>query len=142
MHTILVPASTQVQNQAWFMSRELETVGIINVKLPKSCMAALAMSWKKSASEAVPGWCGELAHARAVGMHDRRERTGTRKASAEFVFLFDISGKAVTMFFGWASRNLLLLFSSVFSELNLIFELDSNSNYMAENLPPYLGIPN
>jgi hypothetical protein len=120
----------------------LEIVGIINVKLPRSCMAALAMSWKKSASEAAPGWCGELAHARAVGMHDRRERTGTRKASAEFVFLFDIGGKAVTTFFGWASRNLLLLFNSAFSGSILVFELGTNSNYIAENLPPRLGIPN
>jgi hypothetical protein len=32
-------------------------------------------------------------------------RKGMRKASAEFVFLFDGGGKAVTIFFGWESRN-------------------------------------
>ena len=45
-------------------------------------------------------------------MHDRRERTGTRKASAELVFLFESGGKALTMFLGWESRN--WLFSSTF----------------------------
>jgi hypothetical protein len=38
-------------------------------------------------------------------MHDRRQRTGTRKVSAEFAFLFEIGGKALTMFLGWESRN-------------------------------------
>jgi hypothetical protein len=87
-------------------------------------MAVLAMSWKKSASEVVPGWRGEFAHATAAGMHDRRERTGTRKASAEFVFLFEGGGKAVTIFFGWESRNCWL--SSASRGSSLVCQLNSS----------------
>jgi hypothetical protein len=84
----------------------LERVGMISVRLARSCIAVLEMSWKKSASEDVPGWWGAWDQARAAEMQERRERTGTRKARAEFVILFArAGGKAETMFLGRGSRN-------------------------------------
>jgi len=56
VHTMLAPANTQVQNHAWPTSRALDIVGMMRVMLPRSCMVVLAMSWKKSESDFVPGW--------------------------------------------------------------------------------------
>lgn len=55
VHTMLAPANTQVQNHAWPTSRALDIVGMMRVMLPRNCMAVLAMSSKKLASELVPG---------------------------------------------------------------------------------------
>ena len=65
-------------------------------------MAEFEISWKKSASSIVPTWWEECAHARAVGIHERSEGTGTgtRKVKVEFVLLLALDENAWTIFFG------------------------------------------
>ena len=41
----------------------------------------------------MPVWWAECTHARAVGMQDRRETTGTRKVSVDLVSLLEAGRK-------------------------------------------------
>ena len=93
-HTMLAAAMAHVQNQGWPTRRAFERVGMMSVRMPSICMAELAISWKKSASWMVPVWWEECAHARAEGMQERMDVTGTRKVRVEFVFLLEITGTA------------------------------------------------
>lgn len=101
--TPLNPARIQVQNHAIFPSFVLvENVGIIIVRRPRTAIAELEMSWKKSASLAVPISFVAETKLRAAGMQERREMAGTRKVRVVWT---QVGANASTTFFGSLSLN-------------------------------------